>query len=291
MAERPLRIAAHLGVKDEAALIGPCIAHLRAIGVAEFVVHDVASTDGTRAILRAHEGPGFRVIDLPDTVSDEGMSESFLAAVKAARADWVLMLDADEFPLPRGGDLRRVLAARSEDVVAMPRYNVALGPRGLCMALPPAPGDEARITMYARPDPLYRRRMNEDPMLVWLGFVPQAKVAIRPGRVAGFALGMHDALPHEGETLTKGRAEEIVVAHVAISDYPRFSRKVANIRAMFERHDGTLPKGFGWHWHRWAKLDAAGELRGEYDRSLLSEAAFAALRAEGTLRTAAEILG
>jgi hypothetical protein len=144
--------------------------------------------------------------------------------------------------------------------------------------------------MYARSDPLYRRRMNEDPMLVWLGFVPADKVAILPERVGILAPGMHDALPYPGETLTKARAEDIVIAHVAITDYPRFARKVANIRAMFEHHDGTMPKEFGWHWHRWARLDAAGELRGEFERCLLSEDAFAALRAEGTIRTAAEIL-
>lgn len=285
------RIAAHVGVKDEISLIGPCIAHLRAIGVGQIVVHDIASTDGTRDWLARNEGPDLRVIDSLDTATDADMQATTLAGIAGLEADWLLMLDADEFPLPKGGDLRACLAETQADVLRVARYNVVLGPDGLQMPLPPSPADYARIDLYAGTDKTYRKQLEGNPMLTWLRFVPLPKVMVRmSARIAGFAAGMHDALPADGIDLAYATAPDIVTAHVALSDYPRFADKVDNIRAMFARHEATLAANFGWTWKRWAAQAEAGTLRGEFDRSVLSEAQIKALRAEGVIASVAELL-
>lgn len=285
-------IAAHLGVKDEIGLIGPCIAHLRAIGVSQIVVHDIASTDGTRDWLARHEGPGLTVIDSPDEATDADMQATTLAGIAGLEADWLLMLDADEFPLPRGGDLRACLAGSRADVLALPRYNVVLGPQGLRMPVPPGVADYGAIDLFAGTDRRYRKQLEANPMLTWLRFVPLPKVAVRMGpRIAGFANGMHDALPAEGVALIRATASDIVTAHVALSDYARFAAKVDNIRAMFARHDATLAANFGWTWKRWAAQAEAGTLRGEYDRSVVSVAEIEALRDMGVIASVSDLLG
>lgn len=293
------RVAAHLGVLDEAALIVPCIAHLRAIGVSHLIVHDMGSNDGTRDRLAAQAGHDLRVLhshaDMPyDTLMAQVEGAVAMAGTDWG-ADWVLMLDADEFPLPAGGDIRPVLAragAAGADLVEMPRYNVVLGPDGPALPLPPAGvADHARILLYARALPDFRRRLERDPTLGWLRAVPLPKIALRPGRTGALADGGHDAAPASpGAPLTRLRSDAVVIAHLALSDWPRFARKVANIRDMFARHDGRLPATFGWHWKRWAALDAAGMLRHEYDRSALDAAALAELRARGDVQSVAELL-
>jgi hypothetical protein len=300
-------IAAHLGVKDEVSLIGPCIAHLRAIGVGPILVHDIASTDGTRAWLAAQDDPDLTVIASPDEATDAQMLATTMAGIAGLRADWLVMLDADEFPLPRGGSLARVLAevttdpARHTDadgvpdVICVPRYNVVLGPDGeggrLRMPLPPGPQDYAAIDLFAGTDPGYRKTLEADPMQTWLRFVPLPKVMLRLGpRIEGFELGMHDVRPAPGARLVRARATGIVTAHVALSDYARFAAKVDNIRAMFARHAGTLAPNFGWTWKRWAAQAETGTLRGEFDRSVLSDAEIAELRAAGVIRSVADLL-
>ena len=286
-------IAAHLGVKDEIGLIAPCVAHLRAIGVREIVVHDIASRDGTRDWLAGQ--PDLTVIDTADEDTDAAMSARIMAAVRAMRADWVLLLDADEFVLPRGGDLRAALAGVAADLVAVPRYNVVLGPAGMRMPLPPGPGPYGAIDLYAGADRWYRKKLAEDPMLTWLRFVPLPKVMlrldrVRDGTVTGLADGMHDVRTGDGAVLERVTADAIVTAHAALSDYPRFAAKVDNIRATLALQEGDLAANFGWTWRRWAEQADAGTLRDEYDRSVVDEASIAELRASGVIASAAELL-
>lgn len=286
-----MRLGAHIGVKDEAGLIGPCVAHLRALGVTAFAVHDIASQDGTREWLRAQEGPGFRVIDVRDDDSEAHLNASVQAAVAGLDADWVLMLDADEFPLARGGDLRAALAHRGEDAVTIPRFNVALGPGGPRLPLPPRPADFSRTDLFALADPDHRRRLDQDSSLAWLSGVPAPKVAVRPSRVGRVGPGGHSAKARAGGAATMGVADGTLIAHLALSDYSRFARKVANARATLAHVEGTVSPNFGWHWRRWVALDDAGGLRAEFDRSVLSEEGLARLRAQGAVRTAADLLG
>jgi hypothetical protein len=82
-------------------------------GVDDVVVADMASTDATVAIARA---AGARILELDDVGYCEPGRQ---AAIDAADADWVLLLDADERLSPGGVEkLREVIAATPSRVSA-----------------------------------------------------------------------------------------------------------------------------------------------------------------------------
>lgn len=288
-----MRLAAQIGVKDEVDLIGPCIAHLRGQGVGRIWIQDMGSTDGTLDVLRADDGTDLVIIENGATASDADLEAAMLGTVRDAEkwgADWLLMLDADEFVLAPGGDLASILSRVAEPLVLIPRYNVALGPGGLTMPVPPGPADHGDILVYAQAEKWYRKKLEADPTLAWLRFVPLPKAAVRPGALGGVVHGMHDARGPDGEPLPRARDVPLIVAHVPLSDYPRFARKVANIAEVFRNHAADTPGNFGWHWKRWMASAEAGTLEAEYAASCLGEVEIAALREEGVLKTVAELL-
>jgi Glycosyl transferase family 2 len=96
-------IALVVNTKNEEAKLAAAIASC--LGVDDIVVADMASTDETVTIARA---AGARILELPDVGYCEPGRQ---AAIDAADADWVLLLDADERLSPGGLDrLRQVVA-------------------------------------------------------------------------------------------------------------------------------------------------------------------------------------
>lgn len=288
------RVAAQIGVKDEVELIGPCVAHLRRIGVGRIYVQDMGSSDGTEAWLAENAGPDLVVIrsevDFTDAALEATVIDGITRAHRDWAADWVLMIDADEFVLPAGGDVGAMLDGVTTPLAMIPRYNVALGPAGLTMPLPPGPGDHDRILFYASADKWYRKKLEADPALAWLRFVPLPKPAVRPAMLGRLVHGMHDALDARGDPLDRTPVTGAVIAHVPLSGYDRFVRKVDNIAETFRHYGAAAPERFGWHWKRWMASAAAGTLADEYAASCLDADGIAALRAEGVLKSAAELL-
>lgn len=283
-------IGALVGVKNEVSLIGPCIANLRAIGVTEIVVHDVASTDGTREWVAAQ--PDVTLIETRDDDPNEVMENRAMDAVRAMRADWFIGMDADEFPLPRNGDLRACLAETVADVLKVPRYNVVLSENGLCMPLPPDSRTYGKTELYVQVDRNFRKKLQANPTLTWLQFAPDSKIMVRldklrRGDIVGFTHGIHNVQTAEGATVVTEIAADIVTAHVGLSDFTRFAAKVAHIQALIAE---GIASNFGWTWRRWAEQADAGTLREEYDRSVVSEAEIPELRAAGVIASAADLL-
>ncbi len=89
----PLPISATVICKNEEACIGKCLASLE--GLAEIVVVDSGSTDGTLAIVkeRAAAGQPIRLIEQAWL----GYARQKQFALDQARADWILSIDADEW--------------------------------------------------------------------------------------------------------------------------------------------------------------------------------------------------
>lgn len=289
-----MRLAAQIGVKDEVDLIGPCIAHLRGIGVGRIYVQDMGSSDGTETWLAENAGPDLVVIRSEVTWTDADLAAAVQEGIARSHrdwgADWLIMIDADEFVLPAKGRIAPALQRVTAPLAMIPRYNVALGPDGLTMPLPPGPADYGDILFYAQADKWYRKKLEADPTLAWLRFVPLPKVAVRPGALGGLVHGMHDALGLDGQPLEREMAEGALIAHVPLSDYARFARKVDNIAETFRQYGDNQPEKFAWHWKRWMASAEAGTLAAEYAASCLDAAQIAALRGEGVLRTAAELL-
>ncbi len=282
-----MRVAAHIGVLDEIELIGPCIDHLRSLGVDEFVVCDMASTDGTREALAAQEGPGFRVIESSNAEASEDWRARNAAAIAQSRADWVLIIDADEFPLVAQGDLKRALAAVQANILRLPRYNMVLGQDGLPVPPPPSPEDFARLDLYLTPMTSFSPKLG--PTDYWLKLTPLPKLAVRPQMLAGLQFGLHNAILKPGCDDRPATSRDIVLAHAALSTYPRFARKIANVREAFRLQPG-LPESFAWHWRRWVEIAARGGLEEEFRRSRLSAPGIEALRQRGEIASAAAVL-
>jgi glycosyltransferase involved in cell wall biosynthesis len=97
-------LAAVLIVKNEEQNIGPCLDSVRAF-VDELLVMDTGSTDRTIDVARAL---GARIAHFT-WIDDFAAARN--AALDAARADWVLSMDADEY-LESGGHLLRQLVAQ-----------------------------------------------------------------------------------------------------------------------------------------------------------------------------------
>ncbi len=119
-AGRPL-LAATLIVKDEAATLPDCLASLHGI-VDEIVVYDTGSTDDTVTIART---AGARVIQ---GYWDNDFARARNAALDLTRADWILVIDADERLTGDTTALRAYLQGDPAALLVLPVVN--LGPEG-----------------------------------------------------------------------------------------------------------------------------------------------------------------
>ena len=282
-----MRLAAHIGVLDEIEMIGACIDHLRALGVDEFIVCDLGSGDGTREILAALEGPDFRVIESSNAEPLEDWRRRNAAAIGECRADWTLILDADEFPLAAGGDLKRAFSGLEANILQLARYNMVLGEHGLPVRLPPSVDDYAKLDLHVTPRDGAKPQLG--PTDYWLKLVPLPKLAVRPHMLEALHAGTHSAGLKPGCDDGPVMSHDIVLAHAALSTVGRFARKVDHVREMFRLQPG-LPEGFAWHWRRWAELAGQGELEDEFRRSRLSSAQIESLRQQGEVASAAAVL-
>jgi glycosyltransferase involved in cell wall biosynthesis len=118
--ENPL-LAATLIVKDEAATLPGCLASLTGI-VDEIVVYDTGSTDDTVTLARA---AGARVVQ---GYWDNDFARARNAALDLTRAEWILVIDADERLTGDGATLRAYLRSDPADLLVMRVAN--LGPDG-----------------------------------------------------------------------------------------------------------------------------------------------------------------
>jgi glycosyltransferase involved in cell wall biosynthesis len=236
-----------IGCLDEQDLIGPCLAHLARIGVTAVVVIDAGSTDDTRAIARL---AGATVVTRPDWVTDYASESSYLVDLaKNLGTDWVLILDADEFPIPRGGHLSK--CRLTADVLSLPRYNTVSDVEDVL-------ANPLEAWLLDGPDET-AWRVNAGVPIVTLR--PQPKVMARRSVIRGIAPGGHDVVTDA--TASRAMATDLLIAHVAISSWHRFATKVDNIRAEMEKNPGFFENENAWHWRRWAAMDEAA-LTAEY---------------------------
>lgn len=285
-----MRIAAFLGVKDEVELIGPCLAHLRAIGVDHILACDSRSTDGTREVLAAQSGGDLELIDFDDLAGERAeaaLLTDIVARARAAGADRLIYADADEFWLPATGRLRDLADLAAPAQLAVARFNVVLGPAGPAIPLPAAggagltPADHARILMFTAPP---RPGAAAEPD--WIATPPRRKLIVPPALIRTTRAGHHHAEPEPGVDLPRLAPADLVIAHVPFSSPERFARKLANIRAALDRHGHEWGPGVAAHWRAWADLDPAAE----FARNRRSTDQIRALRAEGRISSAADWL-
>jgi glycosyl transferase family 2 len=280
-----------LGVKDEADLIARTLEHLFAIGVDFVVVCDIESSDGTTDVLERYRLRGkIWYFQLGQHASQEEWERANLELLGQTDADWIIFLDADEFPLPASGRLSDTAAFARADVVALDRFNVPLcsGRPTLPVRLTPEHYDELMLVVDPAAD--YWQRLELAPSLPWLLSRIDPRVAARPDCIAGIEFGAHDVVPPAGRPVRRERARDLVVAHAAFTTIQRFARKVGNIRETFRVNPTAFPEGYALHWRRWAALPDPQSVQEEFERMLLDPVAVAALRNRGAIRSAGEHL-
>lgn len=296
-----MRFAALLGVKDEVELIGPALAHLRAIGVEHVIASDAGSSDGTAEVLAAaaRQG-GVELMPFDDDAYDDGAAErrstdEACARARRAGADWLLFLDADEFWLPATGRLADTAGLATARAVTVPRFNVPRLPTGAAISVPATPDRYADILLYA-PDEdreVGRARVRGDADSPWIAMMGVAKVMIRPDGRDTTSEGHHGAIDAAtGRRVLAAAAADLVIAHVPFTSEARFARKVANIAALVAASGDQWPDTSAWHWKRWLEIIARdGGVGGEVARNTVTPAALGELRRAGVVRSAAELLG
>ena len=288
-----MKIAAHLGVKDEVELIEKTISHLRAIGVDLIIAVDSYSTDGTADILEAYRSDDdfwfVQMSDLEPDGPDKLWLRKNLELVQEADADWVIFLDADEHWIPASGSLRDCSALNDSDVLSVDRFNIALGPHGPMMPDELIPQRYEELLLFVEPIPDFRAHLQANPDTPWIRGVPVPKVMVRPERICAVSDGMHDVIAVDNVSLRRTKPGDLLITHLPFTTRTRFKRKVDNARKVIAAHDEYLGKHLAWHWRHWLTLAEQGRIDEEFDRQALSAEAIAELRASGVIRSAAEI--
>lgn len=287
-----MKIAAVVGVKDEIELIEHTIDHLHAIGVDHIIACDMNSSDGTYEVLEARRSDdNFWLFRLDDQLADDFQTwtRANVALVKSSRADWAIFLDADEFWLPAFGSLKDCASLDGADVLMVDRFNIPLGENGPLMPDQFTPERYPELLLTCEPIDDLRIHMQENPYANWIRAKAESKVMARPERIGRLVLGAHDVIAADSAPLRRHRPNELIIAHLPFTTRSRFIRKVDNIRQVFRVHDRSFGEVTAWHWRRWLTLADQGCLDGEFDRTAFDAATVTALRAQGVIRSAAEI--
>jgi glycosyltransferase involved in cell wall biosynthesis len=288
--QRTPRIAAYLGIFDEAELIRSVIDHLRSIGIDLIIAFDSYSTDGTAEILESYRSDNLQVFKIANDEPGKEWLRKICHTVKQFDVDWVVFQDADEFLLPATGSLRDCRALAGSDVIHIPRYNVAVGPGGPMMPDVVSPSRYDDVQLIVRPIPDIRQHLQHNPMTPGIRIVPGPKTMARPSKIGALIDGMHDIIPISGQNLRKSVAEDLLIAHLPITTKTRFRRKVDNIRECFKKYDQYFGPNTAWHWRRLLEIDNRGGLEEEFDRSVFSPELFRELKNNKIIQTAAQML-
>jgi hypothetical protein len=284
-----VKIAAHIGLKDEVELVERAIEQLYAVGVDQVVVTDMGSTDGSLALLRARtDTHRFRLFESDDS-EESGLREWTARSTRLMRetgCDWAVFIDADELMLPREGDLRRILEHATADVLRVDRFNVPLTDEGLDhlpQPLPPSFYDQLPLVVDPVPD--FQLQVDADPPVPWSRGVPNPKVIVRMDRIHEVTVGGHDVTAPEGREVHRERPADILIAHLAFTTRSRFDTKMANIVASLANNK-VFFEGIAWHWKRWAAAWERGTIGEEYQRQVFTPELMRQLREEGAVQTA-----
>lgn len=276
-----------MGVMDEIELVDRSLSHLRNIGVKLALVCDVSSTDGTVDVLERHRQDGF--VRYVQITQDDALEDVLPELVAGVEADWLIFLDADEFPLPASGVLANTTALAQADVVTIPRYNVPLSPRGPALPATLAPDSYGELLVVANPLEGFWNLLEQQPELSWTLSPIVPRVMARPPFVGRIPWGVHDVVPPEGRTPRRETATDLVIAHVPFTTPRRFAHKVENIKRLFAGDPEVFAEGTALHWRRWIRLSDEGRLDAEFSRMVFDEGAFDALRASGHVRSVADL--
>ena len=287
-----MRIAANLNVLDEVEFIERCIKHLRSIGVDLIVLTDIGSLDGTTEIVQQVAGdPDVHLIQMDRDENPWGFPERMYERTLAQfEVDRVLFLDADEFWLPRNGNLKETPSIAQNDALSVRRLNVPLIRDRSLLPVDLSPSNYANLFVVANPIGEAERRFQTDPDLAWIMTQIGPKTIINPRTVQGVGMGTHQVMEKGQVNPTVFWADDVIIAHTPFSSPARFVRKLANIERSMNVFGHRLVGSHAWHWRRWLRIARDGAVEEEFGRQIMSEERFRAALAEGTIQSVEMVL-
>jgi len=263
---RKCTVVMTLRVRDEEDILRENIEFHRAQGVDHFIIADNLSKDSTPRIIEEFEQKGLVSSVADRSVEFEQAACMTTLARQAKRqfdADWVINNDADEFWIPREGDLKSALSRLPDKV------NVAVAERHDCIR-------PSKCTGVWHQDMIYRKSISVNAA----GRKLLPKVAHRGHPDARVSVGNH-SVKQIGKQHRNTQLLEIL--HFPMRSRKQFENKVRVSGAAIERSD-HLPFNVARHMRHLYKIWTQGELDTYIDSQLWSEQAIATALASGNLQ-------
>lgn len=255
---KPPIVAGIAMVRNEADIIRVNVRHHLSLGLDWITVVDNGSTDGTDRVLQDLARDGRLRWRRDDSLYRQSTQHTKLAReAQREGADWVLVIDADEFWHVRRGTLKGILA-RSQAVAIRARVvnfvqsrdQILSEPRGLLRAT-------AKVPNPVGPPETIREMVEADRIAhieaayprKWIAR-PTAEIEISAGNhhLAGIVGGLEDT-------------DDIVCLHVPLRSRAHMEAKAAHGRRVEEA--GHRP-GESWHVRRFKRLQEEGRLDQEW---------------------------
>lgn len=296
--QQKLHFAAVVGVAEDEGLLNYCVANLKSIGIASIVLVlvDSMSAKVEEVSERFSSDPSILIHSVPSVINISELltlSRTEIGrAVQALSADWLMLIDVDEFPVLRTGDIRTLESIRNGDIIIISRYNYARRKNQEAASILNSLASPKGLPLFVAQQNL-ENRIRESQSLKWTMHSILPKVLVRPADFMRLTAGGHQADGWQGGANgpTKICADDIVIAHIPFTTFYRFNNKVLNAKSYIERNEDVKSSpSNAWHWKWWIEQYQEGNLQEVFNQEAFSDEEFSYHVSSGHIKTGGEIV-